>query len=167
MAYCFLIEALVSLGCLGILHKFADRQKCRPSAIGFLLFSCAATFVGIGYVISGHAQRAHSDIPHSLVFVAAVCGAFASLAILSFQAGLRQGDIATSWLIINLSTSVPTVLSILLYKERVGLRRGFSLTLAVLALVFLWWDWRWRKSTAIVAKECRQLETESLRKKID
>jgi drug/metabolite transporter (DMT)-like permease len=62
------------------------------------------------------------------------------VAILTFQIGVRFGNISTSWLIINLSTAVPTLLSIVIYREEVGLRRGIALVAIVLSLFFLWKD---------------------------
>jgi drug/metabolite transporter (DMT)-like permease len=149
LAYVFLLCALLSLGGLGILHKVADRHKCRASAISFLLFLWATLLVGLGYSTIRHIKGGGLSIPPVVVLVAAVCGAFASIAILAFQAGLRHGEIATSWLIINLSTAVPTAFSIALYKEEVGLRRGISLMLATLALVLLWQDWKKQKAARI------------------
>jgi EamA domain-containing membrane protein RarD len=142
MTYLWVAASVVSLGCLGVLHKVADRRHCRASAISFLLFFWAAAVVGLGYTVFVHVHPQSEAVPHLVMLVAAFCGTCAALAILSFQAGVRYGTIATSWLIINLSTAIPTVLSIMIYHEKVGLRRGFSLLLAVVALVFLWWDWR-------------------------
>ena len=142
LALVFLLSSLFCLGGLGILHKVADRRKCRASAISFLLFLWAALLVGAGYSVFIYIQPTGPSIPPVVVLVAAVCGAFASVAILCFQAGLRHGEIATSWLIINLSTALPTALSIVIYKEEVGVRRGISLILASLALVMLWQDWK-------------------------
>ena len=164
-AYFSLIGALLSLGCLGILHKLADRYMCRASAISFLLFSWAAVFVGAGCAI--YTRRGGFAVPLPVVLVAAVCGAFASLAILSFQAGLRHGDIATSWLIINLSTAVPTVLSILVYQEKVGFRRGLSLIVAALALVFLWQDGKRQKTAGTNPAGCAEPPQHTLEKRID
>jgi drug/metabolite transporter (DMT)-like permease len=64
----------------------------------------------------------------------------ASVAILAFQKGIRFGKISTSWLIINLSTAVPTILSIVCYGEHVGFRRALALGAIVLSLFFLWKD---------------------------
>ena len=79
--------------------------------------------------------------------VAAVCGGFGSVAILTLQQALRHGKISTSWLVINLSTAIPTVLSIVIYREQVGLRRSLSFLLVVVSLLLLWWD---RKKSEMV-----------------
>ena len=41
----------------------------------------------------------------------------AAIALWLFQRGLRYGRIATSWLLINLSSAVPTALSVIVYHE--------------------------------------------------
>ena len=77
-----------------------------------------------------------------LYLVAAVCGFLAAVAILAFQAGLRygKGKIATSWVVINLSTSLPTILSIVIYKEPVSAWKIVGLILVALAVLLLWKD---------------------------
>jgi drug/metabolite transporter (DMT)-like permease len=139
IGYAYLSIAVLSLGLLGVLHKVADYQRCRPAAVNLLLFFWAMVFVsGVCFIRQGLA--ATLSVPSWVCAVAAVCGTFASLAILNFQHGVRYGKISTSWLVINLSTAVPTILSIVFYKEQVSLRRGLGLTLAVLALILLWLD---------------------------
>jgi drug/metabolite transporter (DMT)-like permease len=64
------------------------------------------------------------------------------VAILSFQHGVRFGKISTSWLVINLSTALPTILSIAIYHEVVSLRRALGLALAMVALGILWLERR-------------------------
>jgi len=55
-------------------------------------------------------------------------------------------------LIINLSTAVPTILSIACYGEHVGVRRALALGAIVLSLFFLWKD----KEVEIAEKERNQ-----------
>ena len=62
------------------------------------------------------------------------------MALWLFQRGLRYGRIATSWLLINLSAGVPTVLSVVVYHESLSLRKTLVLLLIVLSLALLWWD---------------------------
>ena len=80
--------------------------------------------------------------PIAAWITATVCGFLASLAILAFQQGVRFGKISTSWVVINLSTALPTVLSIAIYHETVSLRRALGLGLAVVALMILWLERR-------------------------
>lgn len=132
----FLVLAVISFTMLGILHKIADFQKCRPSAINAYLFLWAWILTS-AYTFS---FRSSLFIPRVAIAVAVSCGLCASVAILAFQTGIRFGKISTSWLVINLSTAVPTVLSILFYREHVGPRRGLALFTIALSLLFLWKD---------------------------
>ena len=134
--YSFLALAVLCFCGLGLLHKVADFQKCRPSAINAYLFFWAWLLMTIYTFSLGPSLRA----PAGVTGVAIFCGLCASVAILTFQIGVRFGKISTSWLIINLSTAVPTVLSIAIYREGVGLRRGIALVAIVLSLILLWWD---------------------------
>ena len=62
-------------------------------------------------------------VPRRVARSAIPFGIAASIAILAFQAGVKHGNIATSWLAINLSAGIPTVASILIYDEPVGTAR--------------------------------------------
>ena len=75
-------------------------------------------------------------------------GIFAALALWIFQKGLRFGRIATSWLLINLSSALPTVLSVVIYHEPLGLRKALVLALVVASLLLLWWDRKQQLATA-------------------
>ena len=55
---------------------------------------------------------------------------------------VRHGDIATSWLAINLSSGLPTIASILIYHEPVGLQRAVALCLIPVSMALLWKDKR-------------------------
>ena len=134
--YSFLALAVLCFCGLGVLHKVADFQKCRPSAINAYLFFWACLFITIYTLFLGSSLKT----PREVTGVAIFCGLCASVAILSFQIGVRHGNISTSWLVINLSTAVPTVLSIVIYREEVGLRRAVALIAIVLSLIFLWKD---------------------------
>jgi len=148
MSYFYLALAVCSLGMLGVLHKVADHRRCGPEAINLFLFFWAAMILS-GYClwrIPGLTQT-----PLKAVGVAGVCGALAGFAILYFQRGIRYGRISTSWLVINLSTIVPTILAILVYHEVVSFRRAVSLLLALLSLLLLWLDRRREESRSQAA----------------
>ncbi|MCX6625937.1 MAG: EamA family transporter, partial [Acidobacteria bacterium] len=137
----FLTLAVVAFGTMGILHKVADFRQCRAQAINLFLFLGAAVAMG-GASFLLYGARAVTGIPGMAAAVALVCGLLASVAILNFQHGVRFGKISTSWLIINLSTVLPTALSIVMYREHIGPRRMLGLLLSVAALLFLWLDRR-------------------------
>jgi drug/metabolite transporter (DMT)-like permease len=139
-SYLYLAIAVCSLGMLGVLHKVADHRRCGPEAINLFLFLWA------GVILTGFSlwrvPSLFTQTPAKAIGVAAVCGVLAGLAILNFQRGIRYGRISTSWLVINLSTIVPTVLAILIYREVVSFKRAFSLFLALVSLLLLWLDRR-------------------------
>jgi drug/metabolite transporter (DMT)-like permease len=130
---------LLSLGFIGVFHKLGDRLKCRPSAINLSLFFWAGVILLTMVWFTGQLGRL-AAMPGSLYVIACVCGFIASIAILSFQAGLKYGKIATSWVIVNLSLALPTILSILIYKEPVGAVRVIAMILIVPALLLIWKD---------------------------
>ncbi|HEY1241415.1 MAG TPA: EamA family transporter [Bryobacteraceae bacterium] len=137
MRYVYLVMAVASLGMLGVFHKVADHRRCKPEAINFVLFLAAA--IGMFAVSIGRFGAESMLHVTAVAWVTAlVCGFLAAFATLNFQHGIRHGKISTSWLVINLSTALPTVLSIVIYHEAVSPRRALGLALAVLALVILW-----------------------------
>jgi drug/metabolite transporter (DMT)-like permease len=136
--YLYTLIALVGFGALGIFHKLADTLHCRPRAVNALLYGWSLVFVAITLVVKAGSW----SFPGSVSALALPFGVSASVAILAFQAGIRHGDIATSWLAINLSSGIPTVASILIYHEPVGLRRAIALCLIPVSMGLLWKDKR-------------------------
>jgi multidrug transporter EmrE-like cation transporter len=61
-----------------------------------------------------------------------------------FQLGLRHGHIASSWLLINLSAGIPTILSIIFYSEPLNARKFVVFLLVIASMLLLWWDRRER-----------------------
>ena len=136
-SYAYLGMAVASLGMLGVVHKVADHRHCRPEAVNMMIFLAAAPIVfAVSFWRFGPANTL--NVPAVAWATALVCGFMAAFATLNFQHGIRHGKISTSWLIINLSTALPTVLSIAIYKEAVTRRRALGLLLAVAALFILW-----------------------------
>lgn len=77
----------------------------------------------------------------AIVFgVALPFGALGALAGVALQAGIRYGKLATSWLIINLSAAVPTIGSVLFYRESISGRHVLALCLMVVSVFLLWKD---------------------------
>lgn len=96
-----------------------------------------AAFLGMnGFVLLGTGY----SIPPKALATALICGAIALCALWAFQEGLKHGKIATSWLIINLSAAIPTIGSILIYREPISLRKAGILGLIVVAIVLVWLD---------------------------
>jgi len=135
--YLFLMLAVFSFGLLGVLHKVADHRGCRPEAANLFLFLGAAALMSLFTHLQGNLTSI-TALSSRAWLMAAGCGVLTSLAILNFQRGIRFGKISTSWLVINLSTVLPTILSILIYREIVSLRRAAGLILALVAIGLLW-----------------------------
>lgn len=142
----FLIFALLSLSGLGICHKVADFYRCKPSAVSVMLFTSAASVLWsytFFYQVMKMKLSLFPPFTSSAVGVALACGACAGIAILTFQIGVRYGRIATSWLVINLSTIVPAGLSLIIYKEwQAGLKwqQIAGLLLVIVSIFLLWLD---------------------------
>ena len=155
-SYLFVVLGLLSFAAMGILHKLGDRLQAEPLPIAFYALVSAGLLSALR-VIGTHAV-ANNFPPAHIIFLALPFGGCAGLSLWCLQKGLRHGSIATSWLIINLSAAIPTVLSILFYREAVGWKKASVLGLVIISLLLLWWDRRnsSRRSgaaPAIVTKE--------------
>jgi drug/metabolite transporter (DMT)-like permease len=136
--YLYALLGLLSFSALGVFHKLADTLKCRPSPVNALMYGWSLVFVTIAITVQGGAWQT----PPGVASLALPFGVSASIAILAFQAGIRHGDIATSWLAINLSAGLPTVASIFIYNEPVGMKRAIALSLIPMSMALLWKDKR-------------------------
>lgn len=139
LGHVFLGIALVSLGFLGIFHKLGDFKDCRPGAVTVGMFFWATILMSV-YVLVAKGPGLVRSTPGSLVALAGVCGVCASAAVFTFQKGLRYGTIATSWVVINLSTAIPTVLSVVVFREKVGWEKMEGFALILISMVLLWKD---------------------------
>ena len=139
-AYAFMAAGLVSFAAMGIVHKLGDRTGAQP--LGIAMFAMmAASLVSFlcAVAFQGSAIR---TIPATAILLALPFGASAALGLWMFQRGLRHGRIATSWLLINLSSGIPTLLSVVFYREALGIRKIIVLVLVIGSLLLLWWDRR-------------------------
>src|SRR5690349_24372959 len=113
LGHIYILLSLLSYSSLGILHKVAEVKNCRALSISLLM--CAWCLVFLVAVVLGRGKSLHA--PLSVVTLAVPFGISAGIAILALQTALSFGNISTSWLAVNLSAGIPTVLSIVLYKE--------------------------------------------------
>jgi EamA domain-containing membrane protein RarD len=148
----YLVLGLVSFSLLGILHKVADVKQSRPPAINALLMISSLLLVLL-YVLSGTSDG--PAVPARVTTIALPFGVAASVAILAFQAGIKYGSIATSWLAINLSAGIPTVASILIYDEPVSAGKAVALSLIPVSMFLLWKDKAAAEARVQTAKEER------------
>ena len=144
VGYWFMIVALFSFAAMGIIHKVGDRYACNPLHIA--LFTMATSCVlSTAYVLA--AQRATLASWRTAVpLIALPFGVCAAAALWLFQRGLRYGRIATSWLLINLSSAIPTVLSVIVYREPLSRWKVSVLVLIAASLLLLWWDRKQERS---------------------
>ena len=132
----YLLAGLLSFSALGTFFKIADVKRCRPSAINALLYAWSVLIAIVLTFMQTSSMRAPSSVPT----IALPFGMAASVGILALQAGIRHGNISTSWLAINLSAFIPTLGSILLYHEPVGALKAIALLLIPLSMMLLWKD---------------------------
>jgi drug/metabolite transporter (DMT)-like permease len=137
LGHFFVLLALLSFATMGIFHKLADRYNATPLNITVMTMLSA---LGLSWGRVGITAHGDWSVPWMVVGIALGFGVSASAGFWFFQTGLRYGRIATSWLVINLSAAVPTVLSILVYKEMLTLRRAMAFGLVVVSLLLMWWD---------------------------
>ena len=137
--YVFLLLALTAFGTLGIFHKIADHPDCRPKMTALLLFFWGAVF---SFIYTGAFDSKRLHFPGRVVLIGACTGVVAALAIFVFQTALRYGKISTSWLIINLTSAVPVLVSILLFNEKINFAKSLGILLVFIAIVLLWLDKR-------------------------
>jgi EamA domain-containing membrane protein RarD len=133
----YMLLGLLSFSLLGVMHKVADVKQGRPSAITALLYIWSLALV-LGFVLLR--TKSGPAAPAAVVTVALPFGVCAAVAILAFQAGVKHGNIATSWLAINLSSGIPTVASIVIYDEKLTLVKAVALSLIPVSMFLLWKD---------------------------
>lgn len=135
--YLFLFVAFISFGMLGIFHKVADHPCCRPKMTAMLLPFWGGV-LSVIYTLTLDSKGFH--FPRNVVLIGLGAGVIAALALFAFQTALKYGKISTSWLIINLASAVPVLMSIFLFKEKVSAAKISGILLVFAALVMLWWD---------------------------
>jgi len=135
MGYFLVFWSLFSYGLLGVCHKLAERRHCRPQPLGAMLMLAGCIGMNV-FVILGKGYA----VPARVLLLALVCGTISLSALWAFQEGLKHGKIATSWLIINLSSVIPTIGSIVIYHEPISLKKIGILGLIVVAIVLVWLD---------------------------
>jgi drug/metabolite transporter (DMT)-like permease len=134
-AYMFL--SLVSFSLIGIFAKVADGRDCRPAALYALVYFWALALVS---TFAFGLRGASAGAPAQVYWIALPFGMCAAVAGIAFQVGIRYGKISTSWLVINLSAAIPTVGSILIYREPVSARKLMVISLVVISILLLWKD---------------------------
>ena len=130
---CFL--GSVSFGMLGLISKIAERKKCNVSALVFSLMGWS-TVVMLARSVS---SQSGFQIPFKAVAVAIGFGIVGSVAYFAFQKSIEIGKLAVGWLMMGLSTGVPAIVSIWLYKEKLTGLKVAAFALALVAMLLLFW----------------------------
>lgn len=139
VGYILLFTSLIAFGLLGIFHKVADHPQCRPKIIAvILLFWGGVLATAYTAAFDEHGLKFSREV----LLIGSLGGVIAAMALFVFQTGLKFGKISTSWLIINLATAVPVILSVLLFGERMNVGKIAGLGLVFAAIVMMWWDKR-------------------------
>jgi drug/metabolite transporter (DMT)-like permease len=145
----YILLSLLSYSSLGILHKVAEVKKCRALPISLLMCVwCLVSLVVIGFLAGRNLSA-----PAGVIGLALPVGVCAGVAILALQSALSLGDISTSWLAVNLSAGIPTVLSIVLYKEPITWLKVLALLAMALSMILLWKDAQVSRDTARPGRE--------------
>jgi drug/metabolite transporter (DMT)-like permease len=137
IGYLFAVLGMICFGIGGLLQKLADRKGCSALAFTVAMFGFSSIIMGLEV---GFLKHAEFIPPKGILCVAIPFGFSAAAAIWVFQYGIHFGKIATSIIVINLSAAVPTVLSVLIYREPIGPKKLFILLLIAVALILLWKD---------------------------
>jgi drug/metabolite transporter (DMT)-like permease len=137
IGYLFLFISIVFTGLSGIVSKISETKKCNPMASSGMLFLWAAALMFCRLLFT------ESNLPRvpPLVLVLAIpFGFMAGIALVAFLFAIEYGKIATSWLVVSLSSIVPAVASILIYKESPQKQKAISLLLIGASLTLLYLD---------------------------
>jgi drug/metabolite transporter (DMT)-like permease len=137
LGYLFALLAMVSFGMLGILSKLSDRHKCPALGTTLCIFAGATVMMGFAVIVF---RDADFRPPAQVIGVAVVFGIITVLSSWVFLYGIKFGKITTSWVIINLSAAVPTIASIVIYGEPVGVRKILLLLLVGGSILLMWKD---------------------------
>ena len=133
----YMLLGLLSFGMLGVLHKVADVKKRTTAGdqrvAGGVARSCGVRVRAVRHGgrtggAAGRGAGGHSVRHQCLGRHPGVPGR------------RKHGHIATSWLAINLSAGIPTVASILIYDEPVGMAKALALALIPVSMFLLWQD---------------------------
>jgi drug/metabolite transporter (DMT)-like permease len=128
------VAGAISFGLLGCVSKLAERRRCNPSALVVWLFAWAAAIM----LLRSLTLSTRVSLSWPVVAIAVVFGICAAVAYFAFQKSIEIGNTTVGWLIMNLSSGVPALVSIWMYSEKVSALKitGFGLALISLFCLF-------------------------------
>jgi drug/metabolite transporter (DMT)-like permease len=127
----FFILMILSNIALSILYKISERSGCRPEKIAFSQF-VFATLASLVYILATNGLS--FDI---YLLIVGIIGGLATFgAVYIFLVLIKMGKFGLSIVIVNLSVSIPIIISIAVYKERPGIYTYLAFIL-IIATFFL------------------------------
>jgi len=106
-------------------------MKCNVLGVtgGMMVIGAALSLI---YLVLRFSLRA---IPLSVITLGIVAGVLFFIAVISFFEVTRRERLAISWTVLSLSLVIPTLTSIILWKEQPSLKQGVGITGIVVAFV--------------------------------
>ena len=114
LLFCFL--GALSFGFLGCTSKLAERRNCKASVLVVFVFGWAMLVM----VARSAALPVPFSLPLKAAGVAVACGICAAVAYFAFQYSIGFGKVAVAWLMMNVSSAVPAVVSLFVYRRKIN-----------------------------------------------
>ena len=131
LIFCFL--GALSFGLLGCASKFAERRKCQASVL--VVFLCGWAMLVM--LVRSASLPAPLSLPLKAVGVAVLCGMCASVAYYSFQYSIEFGKVSVAFLMMNISSAIPAIVSFFVYGEKLTRLKILALGLVLVSLYFI------------------------------
>jgi len=148
LLFCFL--GALAFGFLACVSKVAEQRNCAASALVVSLFGWATLAMFAQTFSAGSGFR----VPLKVVPLAVGFGICAAVAYFAFQTSIKIGKVTVGWLMMNLSSGVPAVVSIWIYRERLTPIKIVAFCLGLISILCLFWGQR------IDQREARKLKEE-------
>lgn len=131
LVFCFL--GAISFGLLACGWKFAERRGCQASVLVLLVFAWATLVM----LLRSAGADGLLSLPLEAVAVAVACGICAVAASYAFQLSIGFGKVSVAWLMANISSAVPAVVSVFMYHEELTPLKIGALALVLVAIYAL------------------------------
>jgi len=131
LIFCFF--GALSFGMLGCASKFAERRRCQASVL--VVFLCGWAMLVM--LARSAVLPAPLAFPLKGVAVAAVCGVCAAVAYYAFQYSIGFGKVSIGWLMMNISSAIPAIVSLFVYDENLTRLKVIALVLVLVALYLI------------------------------
>ena len=128
---CFL--GAISFGLLGSTLKAAERRNANAAGLVIASYAWPALIMlgrSLFLTSAGH-------IPAKVFVIAVIFGTCAAVASLAFQVSISIGKVTVGWLMMNLSSGVPAVVSIWVYHEKLTPLKVAAFALVIVSICFL------------------------------